>query len=664
MKTDFITFSKFLIISSILLLNSCEPVIKKDLNISPIFTDHMVIQQQQDVAVWGTYSTNQNISVSASWGADVSTKTDANGYWKLKLPTPKAGGPFEIKITTLDKTITLKDVMVGEVWLASGQSNMEMPLKGFLPNELINNGDEEIANANHPEIRMFTVQKNLSAIKIDSLTGNWQVSSPQTAADFSATAYFFARKLYKELNVPIGIIHSSWGGTVAEAWASKEGLSEFPEFLDIVNAYDATKITEWVSKFEKKPLPNTLKAFEELDMDNTKIADPQFDDSQWAQTTLPAQQCNFENFIKNSNSSQALNGAFWYRKHIDIENVDFDYTLHIGAIDDNDITYVNGQKVGTTWGWSEKRIYTVPKELLKKGDNIIAILQFDSGGGSPIAGPMYLENEKGNNISIEGNWAGLFYADLYKQSLLVYGTENQDKLSDKPKISSGGPNELPTSLFNAMINPLVPFNIKGAIWYQGESNVGRAEQYEALFPAMIKDWRTQWNSPFPFYFVQIAPFTYGNGLSPALRDAQRKSLKTEKTGMAITMDIGSDTTIHPGNKQDVGERLARLALANDYGKNTVASGPLYKSHTIEGNKIIISFDHVADGLNLKDISGFEIAGSDNQFVDADVKIVGETLEVFAPSISEPKQVRYGWKDYTIGTLFNSESLPASSFLTR
>ena len=437
----------------------------------------------------------------------------------------------------------------------------------------------------------------------------------------------------------------------------------FQNFLKILESYDESKVTEWVAQFEKKPMPATLKALLELDMNNAQITSPQFDDSSWAKLELPLQQCSSNKFIKNTNISQPLNGVFWYRKNIDIENIDSDYTLHIGAIDDHDITYINGHKIGSTWGSSEKRVYIIPKKSLKRGANTIAILQFDSGGGSSITGSMYLENHKGSKISIEGTWAGLFYADLYKQSLLIYGIENQKKLSKKPKIDSKGPNELPTSLFNAMINPLVPYSIKGAIWYQGESNVGRAKQYELLFPAMIKDWRTQWDSQFPFYFVQIAPFSYGNELSPALRDAQRKSLITEKTGMAITMDIGNSSSIHPGNKQDVGDRLARLALANDYGSKIVASGPLYKSHSIEKNKVIISFQHIANGLVLKGTSGFEIAGNDHEFIDANVKIVGKTIEVSAPSITEPKHVRYGWKDYLIGTLFNSERLPASSFST-
>ena len=231
MKIHFYSFSKFLIFSSIMLLNSCESVIKKDLSMTSLFTNHMVLQQKQKVSIWGTYSTNQKVSISASWGAEATTQTDHEGHWKLKLPTPQAGGPFEVRVITKDSTITLKDVMIGEVWIASGQSNMEMPLTGFLPNEPINNADDEISNATYPEIRMFTVEKNLSAHKLDTIAGNWQVCNPETAGYFSATGYFFARKLHKELNVPIGIINTCWGGTVAEAWASKEGLSEFPEFF-------------------------------------------------------------------------------------------------------------------------------------------------------------------------------------------------------------------------------------------------------------------------------------------------------------------------------------------------------------------------------------------------------------------------------------------------
>ena len=249
----------------------------------------------------------------------------------------------------------------------------------------------------------------------------------------------------------------------------------------------------------------------------------------------------------------------------------------MGVIDDADITYINGHKVGSMMSWNENRIYTVPSDVMKEGENTIVIKQLDGGGGSAVKGPMLLESENGETINIEGEWRALFYGDIKGRSIIKYGFEFQDQLKNRPElVNTAGPNELASSLYNGMIHPLIPYGIKGAIWYQGESNVGRADQYEKLFPAMINDWRKYWGYDFPFYFVQIAPFSYGNELSPALRDAQRKSLTTPNTGMAIAMDIGTSKSIHPGNKQDVGKRLALLALDKDYEYDIISSGPLYK----------------------------------------------------------------------------------------
>ncbi len=395
-------------------------------------------------------------------------------------------------------------------------------------------------------------------------------------------------------------------------------------------------------------------------MGDKEIIQSDYDNSGWSTVSLPHKGCYSDDFIPDIGFRKLLNGVFWYSRSVVIDDSSKPYTLKIGAIDDADVVYVNGQKVGATWNWNQERAYAVPASLLKSGENTIVIKQYDFGGGSAVVGPIVMEGPDGNTIDLAGEWSGLFYADLHGQEVLVYGLENQDKLKARPQTMHYGPNELASSLFNAMINPLVPYTIKGALWYQGESNVGRAEQYEKLFPTMIADWRNEWGTEFPFYFVQIAPFNYGNELSPALRDAQRRSLSTPKTGMAVTMDLGASAFIHPGNKQDVGDRLARLALANDYGQDIVPSGPLYARHTIDGNKVIVSFDY-ADGLHFKGASNFEIAGQDKVFVEAKATIVGNTIEVSAPSVHSPIYVRYGWNDYVQGTLFNGAGLPASSF---
>jgi len=656
--------SLYLLLTGLIALAlSCQSPEKRELQLHSLFMDHMVLQQDEDVAIWGEYIPGAKVNVKASWGADATAISNEQGKWDLKLATPVAGGPYSIDFTTMDKTISLKDVMIGEVWIGSGQSNMQMGLDGYMPNEPIDNYTEEIANANYPEIRMFNVEWNLSHSRVDTVGGEWQVCTPENAGAFSAAAYFFARKLNQDMGVPVGIIHTSWGGTEAEAWISKESLSAFPEFIEEIESYDDSVIMAWVNQFSGVALPVSVEELERLDMGDNEIVQSEFDDSSWSAVSLPHQGCFSDDFIPDMGYGKRLNGVFWYRRSVMIDDPSKTYTLRIGAIDDGDVAYVNGQKVGATLNWNQERAYEVPASLLNSGENTIAIKHYDFGGGSAVTGPIALEGRDGDVIDLAGEWSGLFYADLHGQEVLIYGLDNQDKLNDRPQTIQYGPNELASSLFNAMINPLVPYTIKGALWYQGESNVGRAKQYSALFPTLIKDWRNEWGNEFPFYFVQIAPFNYGNELSPALRDAQRLSLSTPKTGMAVTMDIGASAFIHPGNKQDIGDRLARLALANDYGQDIVPSGPLYAGHSIDGHKIIVSFDY-ANGLNFKGVSNFEIAGQDEVFVEAKATIVGNTIEVSASSVHSPMFVRYGWRDYVEGTLFNGAGLPASSFTSK
>ncbi|MDB4292657.1 sialate O-acetylesterase [Maribacter sp.] len=647
----------------------CTPVTNTvKLTIHPLFTNHMVLQQQQDVPIWGKAEPKTAIYIKASWGEEANAVSDTEGNWKTTLNTPKAGGPFEIEIGSAEQSIFLADVMIGEVWLASGQSNMEMPLTGFLPKEPVVNYEEEVTNANHPMIRMFTVRKTVSFTPETSVSGEWLVCAPKTAQNFSATAYFFARKLQEELKVPIGIIHSSWGGTVAEAWTSKKGLSEFPQFIATIDNYDDSKISVWSQLFTTLPAPSGISAFEKMERNADTYADPEYDASHWNRFSLPAQQCHTDNFIPEAAEKQALHGSFWYRKTIALNNINSDYTLIIGAIDDADVTYVNGHKVGATWLYNKERRYTVPKSILKKGANTIAINQYDSGGGSGITGPLLLENAEGEKTALEGEWSGTLHGDIFNKDLIIYPDNAQEQLRNRPTITSGGPNESPSSLYNGMIYPLLPYTIKGAIWYQGESNVGRAEEYQKLFPSMITDWRSSWGYDFSFYFVQIAPFGYGGPQgrkSQELREAQRLSLSTKNTGMAVTMDIGNLTSIHPGNKQDVGDRLARLALANDYDIAIMANGPSLKSQKTDGNTLILEFENTGSGLILKDsdTSEFEIAGADKKFMPAIAVINGNSLVLSAEGLSEPKYARYGWKNYVMGTFFNAEGLPASSFTT-
>jgi sialate O-acetylesterase len=662
MKIDHYFIPVFFIIFTF----SCQPKQKKALKVSELFSDHMVLQQQQEVDFWGEYTPGQELTLSGSWGTEISTKADTSGIWNIKLTTPEAGGPYSIKIATRDSTIAIKDVLVGEVWLASGQSNMEMPLKGWPPNDPILNSYQEISQANYPDIRMLTVAKNLSGSPLNFIEGQWTSASPETVGDFSATAYFFARKLQKELKVPIGIIHSSWGGTVAEAWTSKgylEKLGDFDETINSLNESEfknsAENTENWFKQWPTHEIPNTDDQWQNTDFSDLAAAESDFDDSNWGTIELPGRYDQL--------STGVFDGAMWLRREFAIQDTTADYTLKINAIDDMDATYINGQKIGGLVGagfHNVAREMTIPKSLLKQGSNIIAIRAIDTGGPGSITGPMTISNNKGDNVSIAGSWKTRLVAEIFNGKFYAY--DLKIGALERPSIFQFHPN-LPTVLFNGMINPLVPYTIKGAIWYQGESNVGRDEQYKQLFPTMIKDWRDKWGYDFPFYFVQIAPYIYNlnpsEQVSQKLRDAQRYSLNTSKTGMVVTLDIGNPINIHPANKQDVGKRLAKLALSNDYGKEVVSSGPLYKHIEKTGRKLTIEFDNIGGGLVSSEagLSGFEIAGLDKVYFSAVAKIIENKIEVASLSVASPEYVRYAWRDASVASLFNLEGLPASSF---
>jgi sialate O-acetylesterase len=644
------------------------PNLKIPLQLNELFSDHMVLQQNKSVPFWGKYTPNETITVSGNWGAKNTTVSDKDGNWTLAITTPKAGGPFIVNVTTSDTAITYKDVMIGEVWLASGQSNMEMPLQGWPPNDLITDSEREILNSNNSNIRMFTVKKQLSNKPLDAINGEWKISNPNSSPNFSATAYFFAQKLYKELKVPIGIINTSWGGTVVEAWTSKKALvkeGDFDEVLKLLEIpVDSKQIENWFSGFKSISMPESNSQWNSIDFDDIELSKTSFKDDNWSNLSLPGR------FDEIANSE--FDGAVWLRKKVAIEDVSEDYKLEIGAIDDMDNTYFNGVQVGGLNGTgfsSSKREYLIPKSILKKGENYIAIRAIDTGGPGSVSGPIFLSNLSGNQISLVGNWKTQIIAEMHSNRFFIYN-ENTIDFKKRPAIIRFDPN-IPSFLFNAMINPLVPYSIKGAIWYQGESNVLRAEQYKRLFPALIEDWRSQWNEKFPFYFVQIAPFRYNQSedktldVSQKLREAQRLSLKTEKTGMVVTLDIGNYLNIHPENKKEVGYRLAGLALQNDYDKNIVSSGPLFKNYKIKGNKIEIDFYSKGSGLKGMDsLEGFEIAGLDKKYVKANTRIVDDKIEVFADSILKPIYARYAWSDKGNASLFNIEGLPASSFNTK
>ncbi len=640
---------------------SCQQKEKKKLNLLPLFSDHMVLQQEEDVNIWGEYTSGDEVKLESSWGESAVATSDAQGKWEAQLKTPSAGGPYTLDIVTSDSTITISDIMIGEVWIGSGQSNMQMPLKGWPPNDPILNSSEEISAANYDGIRMFTVARSFSAQTKKTVVGEWEVCNSSNAANFSATAYFFARRLHQELNVPIGIIHTSWGGTVAEAWTSSQALKTMGDFdgqLEAISDPEAQKKTDdWYNQWVTQKLPTDDEQWSNLSFADESLAAIDYNAAEWETIKLPGRIDAIDDW--------EMDGAIWLRRSFTVDDPSKDYILALGAIDDADVTFINGQKVGATNAYNLERVYKVDGSLLKAGQNIIAIRAVDTGGPGSVGGDITLSNDD-SNIDLKGDWQFLPVAEIYGGQFYKYGLTGSS-YKKRPKIASMHQN-MPSALFNSMIAPIIGYNVQGAIWYQGESNVGRAEQYETLFPLMINDWRTRWEDDLSFYYVQIAPFRYkGNAdasehLSQKLRDAQRKTLAIDKSGMVVTMDIGDYTNIHPGNKQAVGGRLARLALVHDYNKDIVASGPLYKSHAVDEAKIIVSFDDIGSGLMGKnDLVGFEVAGTDGVFVKANAELDGDHVVVSSAKVNAPVHVRYAWSDDPIASLFNQEGLPASSF---
>ncbi|HXS57001.1 MAG TPA: sialate O-acetylesterase [Hanamia sp.] len=620
-----------------------------DVKLPKFFSDNMVLQRNKPIPVWGWANANENITVQFDRQIK-KTKADKNGKWMIKLDNTAAGGPYQLLIKGKN-TVTINNVLVGEVWICSGQSNMEMPIAGW---GKINHYEEEIAAADYPMIRHFKVPNTISSTPQEDVTGGaWQVCSPATAGDFTATGYFFARELYNKLKVPIGLLNTSWGGTMVETWVSKKAFENSDEFKDMIagmsslnlDSLSKSKVTE-----SKKRIESLQGSLSVADVDSWKNINA--NDNAWPKMKVPG--------LWETQQLPDLDGIVWFRKTIRLSAADAGRParLDLSMIDDNDITYVNGVKVGNTDGYNVKRNYQVPANVLKEGDNVIALRVEDTGGGGGIYGDSSeIKLTVGTKvISLSGDW-----------------NFRVEKISGGA--TSIGPNSYPTLLFNAMVNPLIPYAIEGAIWYQGETNAGRAKQYSKSFPLMINDWRARWGEGnFPFYFVQLASFNAANGNSKngsswaELREAQTKTLSLPNTGMAVITDIGNATDIHPKNKQDVGMRLAAIALHNVYGQGNVYSGPLFQSMKIDGSKIIINFTNTGTGLMVKDkygyVTGFEIAGADQQFHYAKAEIEGNTVVVYNDSVGNPVAVRFGWADDAADdNLFNKEGFPASPFRT-
>ena len=611
--------------------------------------DSMILQRDAKINIWGWAARNEKINIKFN-SKSYKTTTGSDGKWLIQLPAMKAGGPYTMDITGSNK-ISLKEILIGDVWICSGQSNMvhQMNIHDVTY-------AKDIAEANNSQIRHFWIPTltNLQGPQEDLPTGYWKSAIGDDVRPFSAIAYFFARNLYEKYHVPIGLINASVGGTPIEAWTSEEGLKNF-------SAMQATimknKDTAYINTTNRtafnnatRPQPNDLGMLGEK-----KWFDISYVPKGWKTINIPG--------YWEDQGLKDLNGVVWYRKEIAIPvgMTGKSARVFLGRIVDADALYINGKQVGNTTYMYPQRRYYVPADLLKAGKNIFVIRVTNTAGkGGFVPDKPYCIFAGNDTIDLKGYW--------------------QYKVGEVYQPRSGGfggggisAQNQPAALYNAMIAPLINYSAKGFLWYQGEANTNRAEEYAKLQPAQIIDWRNKWKQGnLPFLYVQLPGFMDYNYLPSesqwaGLRESQLRSLSVPNTAMVVAIDLGEWNDIHPDNKKTVGERLALAAEKLAYGENIIYSGPLFKSSKVEGNKITISFSSIGSGLMTNDseeLSEFAIAGADKKFVWAKAKIEGDKIIVWNDAVVSPMYVRYAWADDPVNpNLFNKEELPASPFRT-
>lgn len=587
-----------------------------EIKFGPIFSDHMVMQQRSKVKIWGLSTPGSTLEIVASWGAKGKALVDQEGRWSLMLKTPKAGGPFTISASG-DGTAKLEDILIGEVWVCSGQSNMEWSLSASMP---------KLPDTTAPNVRWIIVPKNPSGLPTESFDAKWMTCDTPQTQSFSAVGYHFAKSVSEKLNVPVGMIGTYWGGTAVEKWMDDESLLSVG-----INARDEQlKAAKMAAKREA--------TYKFMDYFETGMQESWMrgDDTNWVRTDDP--------FLSSAQVFQSFDGYLWMRADL---NLPADKPLamphlNLQGIDDGVRVWVNGEYAGAAddYDWAE-RTFPIDPKFLRVGENQITIRIMDTGGPGGIAkinGEPFLE--AGGYPYPLGNWR-------LRKSISIAGY-------DLPQLNTGLGNG---TLYNGMIAPIVDFPIRGAIWYQGESNVGNANQYKERFGKMITSWRQAWGFEFPFYFTEIAPFSgYGTDSAP-LRLAQRETLAMKNTGMAATIDLVDNLAdIHPTNKHDVGRRLARLALNDTYKqKEVLPQGPTPIRAKRVGDTVEIEF-RFAENLRLTAPTGFDVEG-DPVLVTA--KVVGDKI-VLTGVPKSAKAIRYAWSNTFQGTLFNKE-LPAGTF---
>jgi sialate O-acetylesterase len=638
--------------------------------LQPLFTDNMVLQRGVKDAIWGWTTPGQRVTVRME-GKSASATADATGRWLVKIGPFPVGGPYTLTVTG-PQTMMLRNVLVGDVWLLTGQSNMVMGVN------FVTHAAEEVAHADYPQIRLMTVPQTVAIEPqqtfgsecvtvtnnnqpMGTFPGHWVVCAPDTVKQgiwggFSAAGYFFAREVYQQTHIPIGLIETAIGGTPAESWVSAESLVTMKDFQPRVQAIrDAVQATN-EHRYEQFVADWSLQHDAGLANNNAWSA-PNLDTAAWSTMTIPYYF-----------PEKFLVGVLWLRREVEVpaDWAGKPLTLHLGPIDDADTTFVNGVKVGETSGYDKLRDYSVPANLIKSGRNVITVRLTNLGGPGGIYGkPVQLQLELPGQtqeapIPLAGEWKYQISTDFTKTPI--------------PMVPNLGNTNEVTVLYNSMIAPLVSLRFKGALWYQGESNalVNGGYQYRTLLPLLIKDWRMHLGQgDFPFYIVQIAGYNAPVNVPmesswAEVREAQLLTARSmPHTGLAVVTDTAEDGNLHPLNKQEAGRRLALIALANLYGKRMEYSGPLYRAMKIEGKSIRLYFDHLGGGLLAKGdkLTSFAIAGADKRFVWADAVIQGDTVLVSAPQVTQPVAVRYAWATTPVCSLFNKAGLPASPFRT-
>lgn len=632
-----------------------------EIRLPSILGDGMVLQREAQARLWGRAAPGAEIRAVPSWsGVEAVASADAKGEWSLAVATPAAGGPYEIRLSG-DGERVLRDVWIGEVWLCSGQSNMEWSVASYPDAKPgVPGAADEVAAADHPGLRLFDVANRVSNHELRDVRGEWRTCSPATAGAFSATAYYFGRTLHEELGVPIGLVTADWGGTPVRSWISAETLRSFPEVageleyvllsVDPNRRYEHARAhgSDWWAEADRRGA-----------VPDARWSSSGFDDGSWGACELPGlfggDLARFDGFV-------AL------RREVEIppQWAGKGATLELGAIDDRDDAWFDGVHVGSTredGRWNAARRYAVPASAVRAGRCAIALRVLDTGGpGGFHGGPGELvlrsDDESLAPIPLAGPWrmrAGAALSDLPPIDS-----------APAPKLGPGSP----SVLFNGMLAPLLPLRFRGAIWYQGESDVGRADLYRRMFPALVADWRARFsNGPFPFHYVQIAPYEYPGQAATAaadLRDAQREALgELGEAGMVVTLDLGDPRDIHPGNKQEVGRRLAWSALARTYGRQLVShSGPLFSELRIEGARARVLFEASAPlALERGDPRSWQVAGEDRRYFDAEAVLDGDAVLVSSPRVPAPVAVRYAYANAASASLFDAAGLPASSFRT-